>query len=142
MRLKLHSLKCRILHLCMPRWFCQSNCCVQILWPRNWLGQDLSKFVGSGEKKVPRWLAPIVKNCGCCMLDNCHGIWLSCLCACQVTQTWGDRVQTKKQKDASLGWVCVDLSVFHRAFFVPAFVLTVTDNRTITRDISIAGWIF
>ena len=142
MRLKLHSLKCRILHLCMPQWFCQSNCCVQILWPRNWLGQDLSKLVGSVEKKSCRtgW-HPFLRIVVACMLDKFHGIWLSCLCACQVTQTWGDRVQTKKQKDASLGWVCVDLSVFHRAFFVPAFVLTVTDNRTITRDISIAGWI-
>ena len=59
---------------------------------------------------------PFLRIVVACMLDKFHGIWLSCLCASQVTQSWGDRIQTKKQKDASLGWVCGDLSVFHRAF--------------------------
>ena len=58
-------MKCRSLHLWRPGWLCQFHCCVQILWPRHWLGQDLSKLVGNGEKKVWRCLAPIGKNCGC-----------------------------------------------------------------------------
>ena len=118
MRLKLHSLKCRILHLCMPRWFCQSNCCVQILWPRNWLGQDLSKLVGSVEKKLPHWLAPIFENCGCL-----HAPWdLAQLFVClpgHADLGWQSSNQEAKRRFPGLG-MC-GFECFPPCFFCACF---------------------
>ena len=109
-----------------------TNCCVQILWPRNWLGQDLSKLVGSVEKKLPHWLAPIFKNCGC--LHAWQIPWdLAQLFVCQPGHAelgWQNSNQEAKRRSPGLGMR--GFECFPPCFFVPAFVLTVTDNRTIT----------